>query len=62
MATEARLFDTNKQTQKAVQRLEEAGFAPSQIGIGTRLVMVLADEDMADLARENLQDVELEGR
>jgi hypothetical protein len=62
MATEARLFDSCKQTQKAVQRLEEAGFEPAQIGTGTRLVMVIADGDMADLAREILQDVELEGR
>jgi hypothetical protein len=60
MATEARIFDTSRQTQKAVRRLEEAGFDPSEIGTGTRLVMVIADGHMADLAREILQEVDLE--
>jgi hypothetical protein len=62
MATEARLFDRSEQTQKAVLRLEDAGFSPAQIGAGTRLVMVIAEGEMADLAREILQEVESEGR
>jgi hypothetical protein len=58
MATEARLFDSSEQTDKAVHRLEDAGFSPAQIGAGTRLVMVIAEGEMANLAREILDDVE----
>ncbi|MGC8640828.1 MAG: hypothetical protein ACP5XB_13235 [Isosphaeraceae bacterium] len=62
MATESRLFDSCKQTRIAIQRLEEAGFDPGQIGSGTRLVMVMAEDDMADLAREILREVDHETR
>ncbi len=57
MVTEARLFDSSGQTQKAVRRLEAAGFLPEQIGAGSRLVMVVTEGRMAVLAKEILEDI-----
>jgi len=57
MITEARLFDTSRQAQKAVRRLEELGFLRDQLVTGTRLVMVTTEGWMASLAKEILEDV-----
>jgi hypothetical protein len=60
MVTEARLFDTSSQAQKAVRRLKSVGFLSEQVATGTRLVMVIAEGRMAALAKELLEDVEKE--
>jgi hypothetical protein len=57
MVTEARLFDTSSQAQKAVRRLKAVGFLPEQVAITFHLVLVVAEGPMAALAKEILEDV-----